>query len=144
MRRTLNHLSDAEKKAYRKLVRVVRHLLPPDTPSGGDAGRDAFRAAVGEALMVIRLHRDLSQVTLAGKLSQLTNTIVPQGYVSKIETGKKSLSAKRLAVFCRALDCTLDRVYSLASFLAGQQLRVEKDILREVIRRTGGQVSQAE
>lgn len=137
MGRTLNKLPDDGQKAYRKLARVVRRLLDDQPSAGPDAGREVFRKAVGEAVMVVRLHRDMSQVRLAGELSVLIGKTVPQAYVSKVETGTKPVSAKRLAVFCTALRCTLDRVYALAAFLAKQNFRPDKQILRDVIRRTG-------
>lgn len=140
MARLIDGLSDDEQRAYRRLVRMVRKVLAEqsanDSATARDAGREAFRKAIGEAILVIRMHRGASQIELARALSKVTNRTVPQSHVSRVEAGKKGVGSKQLAAFCKVLNCSVDRVYSLAAFMFKQNLKVEKEVLKQIIKRT--------
>lgn len=56
----------------------------------------------GKCLSQIRREQNLTQVELAQKLE------VPQSFISKIETGERSLKAYELFSYAKALDITAE------------------------------------
>lgn len=97
---------------------------------------EALSDCVGTALMVIRMHRGVSQEDLAELLTAGAGENVTQGYVSKVEKGRTRVSWERLALFCTHLRCKPSQVIDLAEFLAEEELRPDRDVVADLLRDT--------
>jgi transcriptional regulator with XRE-family HTH domain len=103
---------------------------------------DVISEYIGAALMVVRVHRRISQVSLARMLSQATRDTVTQGYISKVEKGRTRVSSERLSLFCRFLKCLPSQVWQLAEFLANQSLLPERDVIANLLKETEARLEQ--
>jgi transcriptional regulator with XRE-family HTH domain len=115
-------------KAYAALVERVHEI--PEIDSDFEK---ALADSIGTALMVVRIHRGISQVSLAEMLTDGAGESVTQGYVSKVEKGRTRVSWERLSLFCSYLKCLPSQMIELAEFLAEQKLRPEREVIADLL-----------
>ena len=107
------------------------------------APADLTSEDIGSALMVIRVHRRLSQADVARQLTEELAKLpggggeeVTQGYISKVETGCTNISLERLALFCKVLECMPHQVMKLAEQVGKLEFRPEREVLVDLLNMT--------
>jgi len=120
--------------------------VTPIPPSPGEPPAEALiQRNVGARIRELRKARGLSGYALARAVG------ISQSQLSKIETGKATLSVAVLARLCQALDRPLSylfqseeempRVLGTLTTVAGPESQALKEFADEVRRRTGGRMS---